>query len=188
MTASVNRAAYLGAAMNLLATEGFGALKVGRLCSELGITTGSFYHHFDGLPDLVTALLTHWEELNTRNVAAAVAEIAAPEQAIGVLKEVAIALPHAAEANLRAWSLRDPAVAVVVARVDEQRRSVLTMAIGLVVGEPQRAHDLAVLGHSVLVGFQQARDAADLTELRRLMDLFEHLIYAEAARPLTAPA
>ena len=58
----------------------------------------------------------------------------------------------------------------------------------MMVEQPQRAHDLAVLGHSVLVGFQQARDAADLTELRRLMDLFEHLIYAEAARPLTAPA
>lgn len=181
MTASVTRADYLTAALTLLATEGYGALKVGRLCRELGITTGSFYHHFSGLPDLVTSLLAHWEEENTRRVAMAVVEITAPDQAIGVLKEVAIALPHAAEANLRAWSLRDPAIARVVARVDEERRSVLTAAIALAVGEQQRAHDLAVLGHSVLIGFQQSRDPRDLVELRRLMDLYERLIHAEAA-------
>lgn len=182
MTASSTRADYLRAAMTLLATDGYGALKVGRLCRELGLTTGSFYHHFAGLPDLVAALLAHWEEENTRRVAVAVAEITAPDQAIGVLKEVAIALPHAAEANLRAWSLRDPAIALVVARVDEERRTVLTAAIDLVVGKPQRAHDLAVLGHSVLVGFQQSRDPGDLAELRRLMDLYERLIHAESAQ------
>lgn len=175
----VRRTDYLEAAMELLATEGAAALKVGRLCRALGITTGSFYHHFDGLPDFTTTLLDHWERENTQRVADALGDLPALEDAVaavGWLKEIAVALPHAAEAAIRGWSLRDPEVAAVQRRVDREREDTLTLAIGGVVGDEAAARDLAVLGMTILVGFQQARDHRDTEELRRLLDLYEKVI------------
>jgi AcrR family transcriptional regulator len=36
-------------ALELLVDEGVGAVKVARMCRELGVTKGSFYWHFDDL-------------------------------------------------------------------------------------------------------------------------------------------
>ena len=180
MSATVTRADYLDAALALLATEGTAGLKVGRLCRSLGVTTGSFYHHFDGLPDLVESLMRHWEQESTARVALAVAEVSDPADAIAVLKRTAVDLPHAAETHIRAWALRDPGVAAVQRRVDAERLAVLEAAIGAVVGPGREARDLATLGLTVLVGFQHARDTGDLAELGRLLDHFESRIEAVA--------
>jgi len=47
----------------ILAEEGLKALKIDRLCERLGVTKGSFYWHFDGMPSYRTALVTAWGEL-----------------------------------------------------------------------------------------------------------------------------
>src|SRR5690349_4576361 len=42
--------------------EGIGALKIARLCRELGVTKGSFYWHFADLEALRTAVAKRWTE------------------------------------------------------------------------------------------------------------------------------
>jgi AcrR family transcriptional regulator len=41
---------WIQAGYALLAEEGIQALKIDRLCDRLGVTKGSFYWHFDGIP------------------------------------------------------------------------------------------------------------------------------------------
>ncbi|NED64603.1 helix-turn-helix transcriptional regulator, partial [Streptomyces sp. SID10244] len=50
---------WLDAAMQLLITEGVGAIKISRLCAHLGVTKGSFYWHFTDIAALMSALADH---------------------------------------------------------------------------------------------------------------------------------
>jgi AcrR family transcriptional regulator len=49
-------------ALQLLMDEGVGALKIARLCRELGVTKGSFYWHFADLEALRTAVAKRWTD------------------------------------------------------------------------------------------------------------------------------
>ncbi len=54
---------WIQAGFALLAEEGITALKIDRLCDRLGVTKGSFYWHFDGMPSYRTALVESWGNL-----------------------------------------------------------------------------------------------------------------------------
>jgi len=54
---------WIQAGYAILAAEGIKALKIDRLCAQLGVTKGSFYWHFDGMPSYRTALIQAWGEL-----------------------------------------------------------------------------------------------------------------------------
>lgn len=55
-------------ALELLMSEGIGAVKIARLCTELGVTKGSFYWHFANLEDLMEAIATRWRELTRESL------------------------------------------------------------------------------------------------------------------------
>jgi AcrR family transcriptional regulator len=55
-----SRETWLTAALEQLRAEGPGGLAVDKIARRLGITRGSFYHHFENLEDLVEQLPTHW--------------------------------------------------------------------------------------------------------------------------------
>jgi AcrR family transcriptional regulator len=54
---------WIQAGFALLAEEGIKALKIDRLCDRLGVTKGSFYWHFDGMPSYRATLIQSWGEL-----------------------------------------------------------------------------------------------------------------------------
>jgi AcrR family transcriptional regulator len=178
MTRQVQRSDFLATALDVLGREGHTGLKVGRLSRELGVTTGSLYHHFAGLPDLVDALLRHWEVESTDRTAQALRTVTDADSAIAALKQAALDLPHPAEAAIRAWSHSDPAVEVVQRRVDQHREDALALAISRLVGDEQLARELGIVGLTILTGFQQSGDPRDLPRLAMLLDRFEALVYA----------
>lgn len=176
MSRQVQRADFLAAALQVLGRDGHTGLKVGLLSKELGVTTGSLYHHFSGLPDLTSALLAHWETESTDRTAADIVGITDAESAIAALKQAALALPHPAEAAIRAWSHSDPAVEVVQRRVDRHREDALTLAISLLVPDEVLARELGRVGLTLLIGFQQSGDPHDTSPLASILDHYERLI------------
>ncbi len=58
----LSRSAYFEAGLELLAERGHGGLTIAALCERLGVTKGSFYHHFDDMAGYVRLLLGHWED------------------------------------------------------------------------------------------------------------------------------
>lgn len=180
MPVLVTRGDYVDAALRILAEDGAAGLKVGRLCHALGVTTGSFYHYYDGLDSFVGELLAHWEQEQTVAHALLAEATRDPHEAIAVLKASAIQLPHAAESAIRAWAHRDPQVAAAQRRVDVRRHEALASVIGRVVPEPQRVQRLATLCMRVLVGFQQSGDPNDTAEITQLADELEQFILRDA--------
>jgi len=51
---------WVEAALEALADGGADAVRIERLCAQLGVTKGSFYWHFKGRDALVEAMVEHW--------------------------------------------------------------------------------------------------------------------------------
>src|SRR5689334_671062 len=117
-----NREGFFTAAMALLARDGRSGLRLAALCRDVGVTSGSFYHHFGGWDDFVDALLEHWETVDTHRLADLADREPDPEGRLDVLKHLALTIPHEAETAIRARAHGDPVVAAEQVRVDERPR------------------------------------------------------------------
>lgn len=191
MPVVATREDYFVVAMDLLGAEGHGALRLGRLCESLGVTTGSFYHYFGGIDGFVRELLEYWEVQQTQRIAALSLVPADPRERIRRMRELSLTVPHEAEAAIRAWANTNPEVAAMQQRVDAERHAVLRRVILGVVPDRRRADLLAVIGLSLLIGLQQWRTPVRKRELNRVLDEFQQLIErhaAEVGAPLDARA
>ena len=178
---------YFEAGMELLAVGGVRAVTVSRLCTALGVTKGSFYHHFRGVDDYKTQLLTHWSTEREQQVRVAADAVADPMERLDVLREFGVALHHEAEVAIRAWSRTDAAAWKVRARVDAAREHTVAEAYHEVGVPLSVAHLLGRLGVVVLVGAQHRGEAADREALREMYLQLHEMTMATyvAARPAT---
>ncbi len=166
---------YFDEAMLVLQESGFPALTAAGLCERLGATRGSFYHHFTSFDDFVVKFLDHWEKRYSRDL------IARPESPdlwtqIDAQADLAIGLPHAAEAALRAWATIDPRVAAAAHRVDELRRQGLAASLQRHGIPAPQAEAFAAIAVAALAGIQVTQRRLDQTDLRAM--------YSELAQAL----
>jgi AcrR family transcriptional regulator len=119
----LNRNDWITSSLDLLAAEGIGAVTVDRLASGLGVTRGSFYHHFSNRDELLDALLDHWADQLTYRIRDQVINLQLdPETTLLVLLRT-IRSEEAAkyDAPFRAWALHDERARAVLKRVDQSR-------------------------------------------------------------------
>jgi AcrR family transcriptional regulator len=114
--------------MDLLASGGVGAVTIARLCTALGVTKGSFYHHFRNVEDFRHQLLTHWSSERERQVLVAASQVSNPLERLDVLRQFAVALHHEAEAAIRMWSRTDAEAWAVREKVDAARERTIADA------------------------------------------------------------
>jgi AcrR family transcriptional regulator len=119
----LKRQDWIDAAIQLLVEAGIGAVSVDRLAASLGITRGSFYHHFADREDLLRAMLNFWAERWSYSIREQIAALGLdPGTTLFALMK-AIRNNRAADydAPFRAWALHDPVARAVVAQVDQAR-------------------------------------------------------------------
>ncbi|WP_051485922.1 TetR/AcrR family transcriptional regulator [Nocardioides sp. J54] len=154
------REAWFTAANEILATEGYGALKLAPLCRRLGVTTGSFYHSFDNWQDFTDALLEAWLDERTQQTVDIVNQHDDPVTRLMMLAEASSQLLHRAEAAIRVWAGVDERVAAFQRDVDQRRYEVAHAALVEIVGE-ERAPQYAAWAMSTLVGFEMLAEGQD---------------------------
>ncbi|WP_313676608.1 TetR family transcriptional regulator [Mycolicibacterium sp.] len=150
------RASYFEAGLEILADRGFGGLKLAELCSRLGVTTGSFYHYFSGWNAYTRELLGYWRQDRTVRLIEVIRAQPDPRRRIQAIIDVALALPHGAEAAIRAWSSVDAEVLDVQREVDQERFDVIFEAAFDIVGDARQAQTYASWAVYVFVGYEQA--------------------------------
>lgn len=108
-------------ALALVMDEGVGAIKINRLCRELGVTKGSFYWHFADLDALLAAIAGRWAA-ETREILSGLAEL----EGLPPLERIrAMALrliddrSWSVERALREWAKNDAVVAAVIIESDQ---------------------------------------------------------------------
>lgn len=172
----VHREDYFEAAMTILATSGPSALKIGSLCGAIKVTTGSFYGYFGSFDGFVGEFLEYWETSQTQRILEIANSLPDPAVRIHTVKELAGALPHAAEAAIRSWAHRHPIVADAQKRVDERRVIALTDILEPATGDREEAHRLAVMGITLLVGLQQWRSPITKADFDLIFDQYEQVV------------
>lgn len=177
---------YFRAAFDVLGEGGSEGLTIAALCQRLEVTKGSFYHHFGGMPGFTTALLVFWESEHSDRLIAMSKQQPDPTLRINGLIELAVGLPHASEAAIRAWARSNPEVAEVTARVDRRRErhiSDATVALGI---DRPAARLLGRIAMNLLIGAQQREQPVDLKRLRQMFEEFKKLVFLEADPELVA--
>ena len=69
---STTRQRWLDEGLVVLAEEGEAGLRIDRIATRLGLTKGSFFHHFDGAPAYRAALLAEYERMTLGALADAI--------------------------------------------------------------------------------------------------------------------
>ena len=129
---SLDAAAWVEAAFDVLAEGGIDAVRVDPLAKRLGVTRGSFYWHFKDREALHQAMLKAWRERASYQVFNRVERTADPAEA---RLERLLALPYssprsaraaAIELAIRLWARRDRSAAKAVRHIDRTRLDYFT--------------------------------------------------------------
>jgi AcrR family transcriptional regulator len=106
----------------VLAEDGVKALTLGRLCSRLGVTKGSFYWHFADMNAYRTALIDTWAAVRDHD-RGAFEDLASepPRQRLSRMMTALVGPRHwMLERAMREWARSEPAVAAAVRASDRR--------------------------------------------------------------------
>mgnify|MGYP000234521504 FL=1 len=170
MAVSLARESYFEAGVEALAELGYSGLKLAEVCWRLGVTTGSFYHHFPNWGTYTKEFIEHWVHARSTAITDAVARQSSPRKRLETLITRALDLPHSAEAAILVWSALDPDVYAAQCTVDQLRFDILAQSAQDITGDRQQAEVFASCLVYVLIGYEQTTVAHNSTNLRWIAD------------------
>ncbi|TDC14572.1 TetR/AcrR family transcriptional regulator [Kribbella albertanoniae] len=172
---------WLDAGLSILTEDGAPALTIERLVGMLGLTKGSFYHHFGGMPGYKTALLDLYEqEFTSRFVEAVDDAQATPRARLDALMKLVVndRRPDP-EVAVRAWAMQDAEVEQVQRRIDNTRMKYLRAQWLEHSGDATEAKYMSQLLYLSLIG---AFHVVPPVKGRALRQLFEFAMNEVPAR------
>jgi AcrR family transcriptional regulator len=172
---ALDRAAWIAAALDIVAQDGIDGLRVEGLAKRLGVTKGSFYWHFKDRRDLIDAVLDDWRAGRIRDIRKQTAatpgnEEAALRHTIEVYAAAKNRKGISIEASIRLWARQDANGLAVVEEVDAERLECtrrLFLARNL---PPAEAAARSALLYAYVFGFsmmQCGRFAMDAAQTKR---------------------
>ncbi|MEQ1505044.1 MAG: TetR/AcrR family transcriptional regulator [Myxococcota bacterium] len=144
--------AWVGAAYQALARDGEAAVAVEPLARALGVTKGSFYHHFADKDALWTAVLADFEARGTEDLIAATGAIDDPRRRLPSLFTAVWDSPGKLRAHRALLGSRRPDVVACLERVHARRRGFLVRCYRELGLPDDRAEHLAAAAYAVFLG------------------------------------
>lgn len=148
-------------ALELLTEEGVAAVKINRLCADLGVTKGSFYWRFDDLESLKKAVAARWCDDSRRVLSelSGLATLAPLERlrtmTLGLIDDRTWSVQRA----LREWARTDEQVAATIAESDRFVFDLVQRAIEELGSTPERARLRAGLLVYAGIGFAHGQSS-----------------------------
>ncbi|MCW2840548.1 MAG: TetR/AcrR family transcriptional regulator [Aeromicrobium sp.] len=164
-------------ALELLMDEGVSAVKISRLCGDLGVTKGSFYWRFEDLASLKESIAAKWCGDSTQMLAG-LAELTTLEpwdrlrtMTVALVDERAWSVQRA----LREWARTDERVAATIAEGDVLAFDLIRRAIEELGVSARRARLRAGLLVYAGIGFVHGPSALFRPAIGDLDDLMDFL-------------
>lgn len=158
---ALSRTEWAEAGLEALAGEGLAGVAVEPLARRLKATKGSFYWHFTGRSELITATLELWERRDTIEVIAGLRAVPDPRERLVALARYAYgeaARGTDAQAGVLA-SAADRRVAPFLARVTRTRLEFLEQLFGELGRDAADARRRAHLAYALYLGLGDLRRA-----------------------------
>lgn len=175
-----DRERYFLAAYQLLAEGGCAAVTVAALCERVGVTKGSFYHHFADLPQFVAAFADRWLAWVTSLFEGYLAE-PDPVRRLEIAANRQILLMTGSEPAIRGWGRTNPTIADAVRAVDRLGHHFGEVTYTALIGDAETATMLTRIGVAGLIGMQQRSEPVDADRLLRIMaEWFGRCVHLES--------
>jgi AcrR family transcriptional regulator len=166
--AVTTRADWLERGLGMLAEEGLPGVRIDRIAARLGVSKGSFHHHFNGASAYREALAHGYEE----RAMAALHRVAGAGLE-GLLDAFDDLYDARLETAVRAWAMHDTAVHDMVSRVDNARLQVLQDAWSTLLDREDAVRVAALVPHLIIIGASAA--AIPAADLRAVLELLARL-------------
>ena len=170
-------------ALALLMDEGVGAIKINRLCADLGVTKGSFYWHFADLEALMAAITERWTR-ETREALSALQELDHLPP-LDRIRAMAMRLvdqrSYSVERALREWAHTEQRVAAVIREADQFVFELVQAALVELGLSPSGARLRAGLLVYAGIGFAHGQEALPMPTTEDIDELIAFLAGDAAA-------
>lgn len=119
----LDREDWVKAAWDAFVSGGISAVTIKSVAETLGVTRGSFYHHFLDRSDLLRELLRYWERECTIRIRDDVRALRLDPAStlLALARTIRERRAAAYDVRVRAWALSDPDVRDLLRQVDEFR-------------------------------------------------------------------
>ena len=175
------RQRWLNEGVEMLSEEGgTGAVRIDRIAARLGLTRGSFYHHFDGAAGFKRELLAYLEDKQISAFSDAIAgertsgTRSGREISSSLISRLAAARGDIRrprlEAALRAWALTDPDAARTQAAIDEGRLEMIRSIWRQVTTDEEEVRLAALLPYVIAIGASAIMPPLSNDDLHRLYE------------------
>jgi len=175
---------WLDEGLRVLASEGAAGVRIDRIAARLGLSKGSFHHHFAGADGYKRDLLAYYETLCVEALASAIASVGESASARAVLG----ALTSLVGANgpglyrpeldvaVRAWATSDAEVRAVQRRIDTGRIQALERVWRRAVSDPVEARQSALVPYLLAVGAAVVVPPVGAEDLRGMYEILLPLV------------
>lgn len=176
---------WLDEGLRVLADEGAAGVRIDRIAARLGLSKGSFHHHFAGADGYKRDLLDRYESLSVEALESAIADVGPVASTQDVLRaltrlvgaEDTLYRPEL-DVAVRAWSTSDDEVRSTLQRVDAARIDALAAVWQRVVPDADEARRAATLPYLLAVGAAMVVPPTGADELQGLYEMLLPLVPA----------
>jgi AcrR family transcriptional regulator len=150
---ALGRHDWIEAGQRLLISGGLHAVTLAALTRELGVTSGSFYHHFTDFRHYLDALADYYSEENVERIEQAWDAHAAPAERLRQLHALREQWDVARlDSAMRVWATSDERARSAVARLDDKLIEMIRAAFSELGFSYEQARIRALLAFSAGVG------------------------------------
>lgn len=176
---------WIDEGLTTLRQDGIAGVRIDRIAARLGLTKGSFHHHFHGVGDFHRSLLERYETdaITAIDNAVKTLDRVSPQR---VLMEASAHVPidAATEAAIRGWAFQDEAARATLRRIDSARLQALTRIWHSIIPNEAQARSAAMIPYLITIG---ASVAVPTPTEKEMTDLFALLATLIPSVPGAAP-
>ena len=182
---------WLDEGVRVLAEEGASGVRIDRIAARLGLSKGSFHHHFDGADGFKRALLAYVERLSIEVLDQAIRGVPASADARTVLGHLTDVVGSGdaglyqpkLDVALRAWALFDSDARGAQSRIDGARVAALERVWRPLVQTDAEARTAALVPYLLSVGAAVVSPPLLASELKAVFGVILPLVPGSAPEP-----
>lgn len=151
-------------------------LTIERLAKHIGLTKGSFYHHFKNLAEFKRALAQYMEMVGFTNVIAQVDTRQPAKDQLIELTQVISQIDLSKEKAMRLWAIHYPEARQLVQHLDQQRVTYLQKLHLELLGNLAQAKQMARMSYAFFLGAMHMNPPIQGKEYLEMFRLLEDLL------------